>query len=76
VQNVCNEAFSSLSDSQVFASPRKACKRKHVTDMNDFEKDVLCQTVCEFYDKGKYPTASKLRTVMEEKISTEGVGEL
>jgi transposase len=36
--------------------------------MNDFDKDVLCRTVYEFYDKGEYPTASKLRKIMEEKI--------
>jgi hypothetical protein len=53
VQKVCSEAFISSSDSQVFASPRKACKRKRgVTDMNSFDKDVLWWTVCEFYDKG------------------------
>jgi hypothetical protein len=69
VQKVCNEAFSSLSGNQVFASPRKSYGRKHdVTDMNDFDKDLLCWTVCEFYDKGEYPTASKLRKIMEEKI--------
>jgi hypothetical protein len=43
VQKVCNEAFNSSSDNHVFASPRKAYKRKHdVTDMNNFDKDVLC----------------------------------
>jgi hypothetical protein len=54
-----------LSDNQVLASPRKLYKRKHVTDMNDFDKDVLCWTVYEFYDKGECPTASKLRKIME-----------
>jgi hypothetical protein len=73
VQKVCNEAFNSLSDNQVFASPRKAYKRKYdVTDMNNFDKDVLCRTVYEFYDKGEYPTASKLRKIMEEKIRFSG----
>jgi hypothetical protein len=72
VQKVCNEAFNSSSDNQVFASPRKSYKRKHdVTDMNDFDKDVLCQTGYEFYDKGEYPTASKLRKIVEEKIGFE-----
>jgi hypothetical protein len=36
--------------------------------MNNFDKDVLCWTVYEFYDKGEYPTASKLWKIMEEKI--------
>jgi hypothetical protein len=68
VQKVCNESFNSSSDHQVFASPRKSYKIKHeVTDMNNFDKDVLCRTVHEFYDKGEYPTASKLKKIMEEK---------
>jgi hypothetical protein len=73
VQKVCNEAFNSSSDSQVFASPRKAYKRKHdVIDINNFDKYVLCRTVYEYYDKGEYPTASKLRKIMEEKIGFSG----
>jgi hypothetical protein len=73
VQKVCNDSFNSSSDNQVFASPRKSYKIKHdVTDMSDFDKDVLCRTVYEFYDKGKYPTASKLKKIMEEKIGFSG----
>jgi hypothetical protein len=73
VQKVCNESFNSSLENQVFASPRKSYKRKHdVTDMNDFDKDVLCRTVYEFYDNGEYPTASKLRKIMEEKIRFSG----
>jgi hypothetical protein len=54
VQKVCNQSFNSSSDNQVFTSPRKSYKRKHdVTDMNDFDKDVLCRTVYEIYDKGE-----------------------
>jgi hypothetical protein len=40
--------------------------------MNDFDNVVLCRTVYEFYDKGEYPTASKLRKIMEEKIGFSG----
>jgi transposase len=40
--------------------------------MNDFDKDVLCRTVYEFYYKGEYPIASKLRKIMEEKIGLSG----
>jgi transposase len=73
MQKVCNESFNSLSDNQVFASPRKSYKKKNdVTDMNNFDKDVLCQTVYEFYYMGKYPTASKLRKIVEEKIGFSG----
>jgi hypothetical protein len=35
--------------------------------MNDFDKDVLCQTLYEFHDKGEYPTASKLKKITEDK---------
>jgi hypothetical protein len=45
---------------------------KDVTDMNNFDKDVLSRTVYEFYDKGEYPTASKLRKSVEEKIGFSG----
>jgi hypothetical protein len=73
VQKVCNESFNSSSDNQVFASPRKIYKRKHdVTDMNNIDKVVLCQTVYEFYDKGEYPAASKLRKILEEKVGFSG----
>jgi hypothetical protein len=44
----------------------------HTKENMMFDKDVLCQTVYEFYDKGKYPTASKLRKIMEEKIGFSG----
>jgi hypothetical protein len=59
VQKVCDETFNSSSDNQVFASPRKLYKRKHdITDMNDFDKDVLCRTVYEFYYRGEIPASS------------------
>jgi hypothetical protein len=40
--------------------------------MNDFDNEVLCRRVYEFYDKGEYPTASKLRKIMEEKMGFSG----
>jgi hypothetical protein len=59
VQKICNDAFISSSDNQVFDSPRKTNKSKHdVTDMNEFVKDALCRAVYEFFDKGEYPTAT------------------
>jgi hypothetical protein len=33
---------------------------------------VLCRTVYEFFDEGEYPTASKLRKIVEEKIGFSG----
>jgi hypothetical protein len=73
VQKICSHVFSSSSGSQVFASSKKAYKRKHVvSEMNNWDEDVLCQTVYEFYDRVEYPTASKLRKVREEKIGFSG----
>jgi hypothetical protein len=40
--------------------------------MNDFDEVVLYRTVYEFYDKGGYPTVSKLIKIMEEKIGFSG----
>jgi hypothetical protein len=40
--------------------------------MNDFDKDVLCPTVYDFYDKGEYPTAAKLGKIMEQKTGFSG----
>jgi hypothetical protein len=57
VHKVCSEAFNFSLDNQIFAFPRKGHKRKHdVTNANDFNKDVLYQTVYKFCKKGEYPT--------------------
>lgn len=67
VQTVFSEASNSSSHNQILASPRKAYKRKHnVTDTNEFDKGVLCQTVYESYNKREYPTASKLKDYGEQ----------
>lgn len=33
---------------------------KRVTELDDFQKDVVRRTVLQYYDKGEYPTAKKL----------------
>jgi hypothetical protein len=46
VQNVCNEGFNFLLDSQLFASSGKAYIREHDdADLNGFDKDVPCQYI-------------------------------
>jgi hypothetical protein len=32
----------------------------------------MLDSICKFYDKGEYPTASKLRKITEEKIGFSG----
>jgi hypothetical protein len=41
--------------------------------MNDFDKDLLRRTAYKFYDKGAYPTASRLRNTVEEKTGFSGI---
>ncbi|KAJ4441279.1 hypothetical protein ANN_11133 [Periplaneta americana] len=43
-------------------------RQRHVTDLNDFDKNMLRRTVLEFNDRGENPTLSKLRKAMAEKI--------
>jgi hypothetical protein len=72
VHKICNETSISSSDNKIYAYPRKTYKRKDSdTDMNDFDKEVLCRTVYEHYDE-EYPTATKLRKIMEENIGFSG----
>jgi hypothetical protein len=55
VKKLCSETSNSPSDNQVFASSRKAHKRKHdVTDMNVLNNGGLCRRVYEFYDKEEH----------------------
>ncbi|KAF8785247.1 hypothetical protein HNY73_010819 [Argiope bruennichi] len=65
VQRICAEAdmtaaAESLKYILVFESPKKRNPRKkYVTDLDDFDKSVVCQTVQEFYDRSEYPTVGK-----------------
>jgi hypothetical protein len=43
-----------------------------VTNVDDFEKDVLYRTVFEYYDKGEFPTVKKATFALWEKIVYEG----
>lgn len=78
VQRICAEADKSaaaevLNNIPVFQSPKKKNPRtKRVTGLDDFDKDVVRQTVQEFYDRGEYPTVAKLRVRLIEKINFSG----
>lgn len=82
VQRICQEAQQSAPDDvevqapapgPSFNSPRKNLIRvKPVTELDDFEKDVIRRSVQEFYDRGEYPTLKKLRDILKEKINYKG----
>ena len=77
VQRVCREAEESMGDVDVpgpsFKSPRKKLIRvKPVTELDDFQKDVVRRSVQEFYDRCEYPTLKKLRDILNEKINYKG----
>ncbi|GBL90687.1 hypothetical protein AVEN_219353-1 [Araneus ventricosus] len=63
-----------LNNIPVFESPKKKKNplTKPITDLNDFDKSVVRQTVQEFYDRGEYPTVAKLRVCLIEKINFSG----
>jgi hypothetical protein len=46
--------------------------QKRVTNLHDFEKDVLRRTIFGFYDSGEFPTAKKLALELRDKINYRG----
>ena len=62
VSRICREAArASFQGSPKFLSPRKRLNiTSKVTDLDDFEKDVVRRTVLEFYDRGEHPTINKI----------------
>ncbi|KAL5237547.1 hypothetical protein ACI65C_004957 [Semiaphis heraclei] len=51
-----------------FRSPRKRYSRnKPVTDLDDFDSEVVRNVVQSFYDKGEFPTSSKILAALPEK---------
>jgi hypothetical protein len=45
---------------------------KLVTNLDDFEKDVLRRTIFGFYDSGEFSTAKKLAIELRDKINYRG----
>lgn len=75
VQNICREANENLKTQGElsFESPRKKIPHKSwVTDLDDFNKDIVRRSIQEFYDRGEYPTCSKIRDILKEKINFTG----
>jgi hypothetical protein len=60
VRRICSEAKEKTEEStsvMLFKSPRKGYKHaKIVSEIDDFDSDVVRRTVHEFYDRGEYCT--------------------
>ena len=76
VQRIVSEAKKSsanLNKSIQFRSPNKNRNRKKpVTDLDGFNKDVLRRTIFDMYTAGEFPTAEKLVVRMKEAVGFEG----
>jgi hypothetical protein len=56
-----------------FVSPRKSYKRaKYVSELDNFNCDVVRRTVHEFYDRRDYPTSQLIFNSIREKINYSG----
>lgn len=54
-------------------SPRKSYKRaKYVSEVDDFDGDIVRRTVHDFYDKGEYPTAQLILNSVKKKNNYPG----
>ncbi|KAL4082880.1 hypothetical protein QTP88_029534 [Uroleucon formosanum] len=73
VKRICAEARKSDDPetpdaSPTFISPRKGYKRaKTVSELDDFDSDIVRRTVYEFYDRGEYPTAQLILSAVRKK---------
>ncbi|KAL4120900.1 hypothetical protein QTP88_013509 [Uroleucon formosanum] len=83
VQRICKESkitgnqdeslgVGSSSDLK-FQSPRKRYSReKSVTELDDFDNEVIRRVVHSFYDKGEFPTSAKILVELREKLNYRG----
>jgi hypothetical protein len=69
VLHVCREAKNEKEEgAKVFLPPRKHINcSKRVTNLNDFEKDILYRTVFEYCSKGEFLTVKKATFALREK---------
>jgi predicted transcriptional regulator len=81
VKRICAEARKSDDPetpdaSPTFISPRKGYKRaKMVSELDDFDSDIVRRTVYEFYDRGEY-TEDKERPGQPKKIEDKELEKL
>jgi hypothetical protein len=65
VRRICKEGKDSVTfedavqvQGPTFKSPRKTYRRsKPLTELDDFDADIVRRTIHEFYDRGEYSTA-------------------
>lgn len=83
VQRICKESKITVnqeeslcvgsSDDLKFKSPRKTyCRKKHVTELDDFDSEVVRRVVQSFYDRGEFPSSAKILVELREKINYRG----
>lgn len=76
IQRICSEVkkIDELPETgPSFSSPRKSYKRaKYVSELDDFDSDVVRRTVHEFYDRGEYPTSQLILNAIKSKINYSG----
>ncbi|XP_060882122.1 uncharacterized protein LOC132953799 [Metopolophium dirhodum] len=77
IQRICLEARKTEEIEEApgpsFVSPRKSYKRaKYVSEVDDFDGDIVRRTVHEFYDKGEYPTAQLILNSVKKKNDYPG----
>jgi hypothetical protein len=75
VSRICSEAKISIRQKgfPIFTSPgKKHNMQKRVTNLDDFEKDVLRRTIFGSYDSGEFLTANKLALELRDKINYRG----
>lgn len=78
VRRICAEEknnvnLETLGAYPTFVSPCKGYKRaKTVSELDDFDSDVVRRTVHEFYDRCEYPTAQLILNVVKKKQITLG----
>ncbi len=83
VQRICHESKVTgnreeplcvgSSNDLKFQSPRKKYSReKSVTELDDFDNEVVRRVVHSFYDKGEFPTSAKIISELPEKLNYRG----
>ena len=81
VKRVCAERKKlSVGENQLaaqpslFKSPRKTYKpAKPMTNLDDFDNEVVRRTVHSFYVNGQYPIYAKILRALQEKINYSGL---
>jgi len=61
------------SNNHKFRSPGKSYSRKKpVTELDDFDNELIRKIVHSFYDEGEFPTSAKILAALREKTNYLG----